>query len=70
MKFRYNGQDNCFCLELLAFKIMDKSELLKKGMVFDVPDDNTAVISALDNNGLFERVNTTTKKVKKEEKKE
>lgn len=70
MKFRYNGQDNCFCLELLAFKIMDKSELLKKGMVFDVPDDNTTVISALDNNGLFERVNTTTKKVKKEEKKE
>ena len=70
MKFKYTGQDGCFCLELLAYDIMKKRELLKNGMVIEVPDDNTLVITALDNSGVFERVNTTIKKVKKEENKE
>lgn len=69
MKFRYNGQDNTFCLELLAYNLMEKNQYLKNGMVIDIPDDNTLVIAALDANGLFERVNNI-KKVKKEENKE
>lgn len=69
MKFRYKGQDNTFCLELLAYNLMEKNQYLKNGMVIDIPDDNTLVIAALDANGLFERVNNI-KKVKKEENKE
>lgn len=69
MKFRYKGQDNTFCLELLAYNLMEKNQYLKNGMVIDIPDDNTLVIAALDANGLFERVNNV-KKVKKEENKE
>ena len=68
MKFKYNGQDDTFCLELLAYNIMPKNEYLKKGMVIDVPDDNAILVNALDANGLFERVNTQTKKIKKENK--
>lgn len=69
MKFRYKGQDDTFCLELLAYNIMKKNEYLKNGMVIDIPDDNALVIAALNANGLFERVNNI-KKVKKEENKE
>lgn len=69
MKFRYKGQDNTFCLELLAYNLMEKNQYLKNGMVIDIPDNNTLVIAALDANGLFERVNNI-KKVKKEENKE
>ena len=69
MKFRYKGQDDTFCLELLAYNIMEKNEYLKNGMIVEVPDDNTLVINSLDASGLFERANTT-KKVKKEENKE
>lgn len=69
MKFRYKGQDDTFCLELLAYNLMEKNQYLKNGMVIDIPDDNTLVIAALDANGLFERVNNI-KKVKKEENKE
>ena len=69
MKFRYKGQDDTFCLELLAYNIMKKNQYLKNGMVIDIPDDNALVIAALNANGLFERVNNV-KKVKKEENKE
>lgn len=67
MKFKYKGQDDAFCLELLAFNIMKKDEHLKNGMVIDVPDNNTILVDSLDANGLFERVNEV-KKVKKESK--
>lgn len=67
MKFKYKGQDDAFCLELLAFNIMKKDEYLKNGMVIDVPDNNTILVDSLDANGLFERVNEV-KKVKKESK--
>lgn len=70
MKFKYKGQDDTFCLELLAYNIMEKNQYLKNGMVIEVPDDNTLVIEALDASGLFEKVNTVSKKFKKEENKE
>lgn len=71
MKFRYDGEDNCFCIELLAYKLVPKGSYLKKGQVIDVPDDNTIVINALETNGVFKRIQDNkkvTKKVKKEDK--
>lgn len=71
MKFKYVGDDNCFCIELLAYKIVPKGSYLKKNQVIDVPDDNKLVIRALETNGVFVRVQDNkkvTKKVKKEDK--
>ena len=70
MKFKYIGQDDTFCLELLAYNLMKKNECLKNGMVIDVPDDNKVVIDALDANGLFKRANVTVNRIKKKESKE
>ena len=39
MKFKYEGEDNCFCIELLAYKLVPKGSYLKHGQVIDVPDD-------------------------------
>lgn len=70
MKFRYEGEDNCFCIELLAYKLVPKGSYLKHGQVIDVPDDNNVVIKALQTNGVFVEVkdNKPAKKVKKEDK--
>ena len=71
MKFRYDGEDNCFCIELLAYKLVPKGSYLKKGQVIDVPDDNQLVIRALETNGVFVKVQDNkkvTKKVNKEDK--
>jgi hypothetical protein len=67
MKFKYTGEDNCFCIELLAYKLVEKGSYLKKGQVIDVPNDLTNVISALDVSGVFERVQEK-KVIKKEDK--
>ena len=72
MKFRYVGEDDCFCIELLAYKLVPKGSYLKNGQVIDVPDDNKLVISALETNGVFKEVKgkkKVTRKVKKEDKK-
>ena len=68
MKFKYVGQNDTFCLELLAYNIMEKNEYLKKGQIIDVPDSNTTVINALNANGLFIPFKPTVNKVKKEKK--
>ena len=68
MKFKYNGQDDTFCLELLAYNLMQKNEYLKKGQVIDVPDSNTTVIASLNASGVFVPVNVTVNKSKKENK--
>jgi hypothetical protein len=73
MKFKYTGEDDCFCIELLAYKLVDKGSYLKKGQIIEVPNDLTNVISALDVSGQFHRVQDkkVTKKVnKKKEDKE
>ena len=66
MKFKYNGEDDCFCIELLAYKLVPKGSYLKKGQVIDVPNDLTNIIDALDVNGQFQRVQDK-KVIKKEE---
>lgn len=67
MKFKYTGEDDCFCIELLAYKLVDKNTYLKKGQVVDVPNDLTNVITALDVSGVFERVQVNKKVTKKQE---
>jgi len=71
MKYKYIGEDGCFCLELVAFDLGPKDGYLKKGEVIDVPNDNTTVINALEANGVFVKVQDNKKvvrKVKKEDK--
>ena len=68
MKFKYIGEDDCFCIELLAYKLVPKGSYLKNGQVIDVPNDLNRVIKALDVSGQFTRVNEV-KKNKKEDKK-
>jgi len=65
MKFKFIGNDESYCLELMAYGLEKKGEYLKKNQIIDVPDDAKVVINALDANGLFERYNAP-KKVKKE----
>lgn len=65
MKFKYTGEDDCFCIELLAYKLVEKGSYLKNGQVIDVPDDLTNVIEALDVSGIFKKVQD--KKVNKKE---
>ena len=66
MKFKYVGRDDCFCIELLAYKLVEKGSLLKNGQVVDVPDDLDRVISALTVSGQFVEVKDNKKVVKKE----
>lgn len=65
MKFKFIGNDESYCLELMAYGLEKKGEYLKKNQIIDVPDDAKVVINALDANGLFERYNAP-KKGKKE----
>lgn len=67
MKYKYIGEDDCFCIELLAYKLVPKGSYLKKGQIIDVPDDLTNVIKSLDVSGQFVKVQDK-KKVKKEDK--
>ncbi len=66
MKFKYVGRDDCFCIELLAYKLVERGSLLKNGQVIDVPDDLDRVISALTVSGQFVEVEDNKKVVKKE----
>ena len=66
MKFKFMGEDNSFCLELVAFKIKgEHGDYLHKGDVVTVPDDNERVIKALKRSPSFEVVDTPKKTVKK-----
>ena len=65
MKFKYVGEDDCFCIELLAYKLIPKGEMLKNGQVIDVPNKLTRVINSLEVSGLFERIQDYKKSNKK-----
>ena len=68
MKFKYIGEDDCFCIELLAYKLVPKGSYLKNGQVIEVPDDLDRVIDSLEVSGVFVEVQDN-KKVNKKEKK-
>ena len=68
MKYKYIGRDDCFCIELLAYKLVPKGSYLKNGQVIDVPDDLDRVIKSLDVSGQFVKVQDNKKSVKKEDK--
>ena len=70
MKFKYIGENNTYCLELLAYNIMSKKKKKKKGQVIEVPDENATLINALNTSGVFVKLDfnkNTTKKNKKGE---
>ena len=68
MKFKFTGEDNTFCIELLAYKLVPNDKYLMKGQIIDVPDDLDVVINSLDASGVFQRVKETKKTTKKEDK--
>ncbi len=68
MKYKYIGEDDCFCIELLAYKLVPRGSYLKKGQVIEVPDDLDRVIDSLEVSGVFVEVQDN-KKVNKKEKK-
>lgn len=65
MKFKYVGEDDCFCIELLAYKLVPQGSYLKNGQIIDVPDDLANVIASMDVSGQFIRVQD--KKITKKE---
>ena len=70
MKFKYKGEDDCFCIELLAYKLVPQGSYLKKGQVIEVPNDLTDVLASMNVSGVFEKVQDNKKIIKKEEKEE
>lgn len=68
MKYKYIGESDSFCIELLAYKLMPKDKYLQKGDIIEVPDDNKVVINSLDASGLYVRVADKKKTTKKENK--
>lgn len=68
MKFKYIGEDDCFCIELLAYKLVSRDENLRNGQVIDVPNDLERVVKSLDASGQFVRVQDNKKVTKKEDK--
>jgi len=67
MKFKYIGDDDYFCLELLAYKLVPMGSKLKHGDVIDVPDDNVRLIEGMKMVDHFQEVNQV-KSNKKEKK--
>ena len=67
MKFKYIGEDDCFCIELLAYKVVPKNSYLKNGQIIDVPNDLTNVIASMEVSGQFIKVQDK-KVIKKEDK--
>lgn len=71
MKFKFIGENNSFCMELVAYKIKSKhGNYLLNGDIVDVPNKYTRVINALKESAVFVEVNEVKKvdkKVKKEE---
>ena len=66
MKYKYIGEDDCFCIELLAYKLVEKGSYLKKGQVIDVPNNLENVIDSLEVSGQFVKVQDNKKFTKKE----
>jgi hypothetical protein len=68
MKFKYIGDDDCFCIELLAYKLVPQGSYLKNGQIIDIPDDLTGVIAQMNVSGQFVEVKDKKKASKKEDK--
>lgn len=67
MKYEFIGNDDSYCIELIAYNLVPRGSYLKKGQKITVPDDNEFVIKSLDASGVFKRVQDkkVTKKGKK-----
>ena len=71
MKFKFIGENNSFCMELVAYRIKSKhGNYLFKGDIVDVPDNLERVITALKESAVFVQVDDSKKVIDKKEKKE
>jgi hypothetical protein len=77
MKFKWIGGNGFKDIDLVLYKIMTPNQLLVKGTVIDVPDDNTELIQRIKLNANYEEyvepkkvIKPSLKKEKKETKKE
>lgn len=68
MKFKYVGDDEFFCLELLAYKLVPMGSKLKHGDVIEVPDDNVRLIEGMKMVDHFQEISQSNKSNKKEKK--
>ena len=65
MKFRYNGK-RMGNVQLAVAGVIGMGECLKKGEVYDVPDDNKELITGCKLHPYFEEVANVKKQSKKE----
>ena len=73
MKFKYVGQAGFKDLDLTIAGIFEPSDVLIPDTVFEIPDDNVALIKKVKLNGNYQVVKDKPKflkKMKKKEKKE
>ena len=67
-KFKFIGEDNSFCMELVAYNIKGQhGNYLFKDDIITIPDDNKRIIGAFEKSPVFKKV-SESKKVKKQEK--
>ena len=71
VKYKFIGEDNSFCLELVAYNIKGKhGNYLFKGDIITIPEDKNGIVRAFEESPVFIKVNEDSKKVVKKQKKE
>ena len=66
VKFKFTGEDNSFCMELVAYNIKGQhGNYLFKDDIISIPDDNERILKAFEKSPVFEKVNESKKNVKK-----
>ena len=69
MKYKFIGEDNSFCLELVAYGIKGKhGNYLFKGDIITIPKGKEGIVGAFEESPVFVKVNEPKKVVKKQEK--
>ena len=68
MKYEYVGEDDYFCMELLAYKLVPMGSTLKKGDIVEIPDDNVRLIEGMKVVDHFQEVKDNKDNKKKEKK--
>lgn len=72
MKFKYVGQLPIKDGDLVLAEVFKPTDVITKGTIFDVPDDDISLIQRVKLNGYYEEYNEPKKvgRPKKEDKKE
>ena len=72
MKFKYTGDLPIKDIDLVLGKVFKPNQVIYKGTIFEVPDNDTKLLQKVKLNGVYEKVETPKKivKPKKEDKKD